>query len=385
MPCARLSLRPAVHRKEGSSDGGAAQQFAAAHDGVVQFIGGSAHLGDGGDDNQPVIDARRAVPGDRHCMDRPETVTGGHGGAVADPGVAEHFGAGALHVAQIIGVIDNAGVVGILVIDTHREVMAARRDAAFGGEIGGHQMVFKRHVGDREVAAGGGDCMASHAVLDRPVWSALRSGWASLALGDGPARRLDPAYGPFAAGDGTAAGAAALVELLPDAAESWLLEAEMPNVPAGVAYRIAGLVQMIAETPFAMPDAEGVRDLGEADAPAMRALAQLTAPGPFLAATHRFGGFIGVHDGGRLVAMAGTRMRMPGFVEISGVCTHPDARGRGHAARLSRIVAVRIQAGGSVPILHAYPDRPAAAIYAAMGFRVRRAMTLVVLAAQRPA
>ncbi|MBC7507083.1 MAG: GNAT family N-acetyltransferase [Sandarakinorhabdus sp.] len=216
-------------------------------------------------------------------------------------------------------------------------------------------------------------------LLDRPVWSALNTNWATLAQGDARAWRLDPDYGPFAATDGTAAGAEALWALLPADRDTWLVEPHIPPLPPGMAHREAVLVQMVATAPIEAPDAAGARQLVETDGAEMRALAVLTAPGPFLAKTHRIGDFIGVHDGGRLMAMAGTRMRMPGFAEVSGVCTHPDARGRGHAARLSRLVAARLQGQGLVPILHAYPGNSAVRMYAALGFGVRQELRLVVL------
>ncbi|MEI9963878.1 MAG: GNAT family N-acetyltransferase [Caulobacteraceae bacterium] len=105
----------------------------------------------------------------------------------------------------------------------------------------------------------------------------------------------------------------------------------------------------------------------------MLALATLTQPGPFFARTHQLGDFIGVKQEGRLVAMAGERMRPTGFTEVSGVCTHPDWRGRGYAAGLMRLVAARILARGETPFLHVYASNTGAiALYEALGFRLRR-------------
>lgn len=122
--------------------------------------------------------------------------------------------------------------------------------------------------------------------------------------------------------------------------------------------------------------------LAPADAPAMLALATLTEPGPFAARTHRLGGFVGIKVDGRLIAMAGERMKPPGFTEVSGVCTHPDHRGRGYAAALMRSVAVNILDRGEKPFLHVYPSNGGAiALYETLGFRLRRAMSMTILQA----
>jgi predicted GNAT family acetyltransferase len=140
-------------------------------------------------------------------------------------------------------------------------------------------------------------------------------------------------------------------------------------------------VQMVATRDLqGEADTTEVVPLGDADAPDMLALAQLTEPGPFLARTHTMGGFVGIRRGGRLLAMAGERLRPPGHVEISGVCTHPDARGQGLARRLSAVVAARIQAQGDQPFLHAWQSNTAAiALYESLGFRLRTGVQVAML------
>ena len=71
--------------------------------------------------------------------------------------------------------------------------------------------------------------------------------------------------------------------------------------------------------------------------------------------------------------MAGERLRVQGHTEVSGVCTHPDARGHGHAALLSGIVAGRILDSGEKPFLHAFAtNRTAIDLYSRLGFVVSR-------------
>ncbi|RJG55482.1 GNAT family N-acetyltransferase [Sphingobium terrigena] len=219
--------------------------------------------------------------------------------------------------------------------------------------------------------------------LDRPVWHTLRSGWAALAQGDSQAMRLDPAYGPFAATrDDGPDSLIALASLATDDSEMWLVGQDVAVAPPGMTIaRAATLAQMVATTVShaPAPPYEWIV-LGEADAEEMRALALLTRPGPFHPLTHRLGRFIGVRDHGQLVAMAGERMCLPGFTEVSGVCTHPDFRGRGLAAALMRIVMQAMLERGETPFLHAYAahDRTIA-LYETLGFAVRAELPMAVL------
>jgi predicted GNAT family acetyltransferase len=77
--------------------------------------------------------------------------------------------------------------------------------------------------------------------------------------------------------------------------------------------------------------------------------------------------------------MAGKRMHLPGFIEVSGVCTHPDARGRGYARQLMQIVMDEIDQAGCTPFLHAWADNPAVSLYQKLGFALTRKFHLAVL------
>jgi predicted GNAT family acetyltransferase len=218
--------------------------------------------------------------------------------------------------------------------------------------------------------------MSSIHPLDRTAWSALNGRHAGFALVRGGARRYHPAYGVFAAvADASDASLADLGALVAEHGDVALLQPDPPSGIPGVvvAAQDAG-VQMVAAalTEAPSPGFEMAK-LGEEDAAEMLALASLTAPGPFFAKTHRLGDFFGVRQNGRLVAMAGERMKPDGFTEVSGVCTHPDHRGRGYAEALMRRVARRILARGETPFLHAYASNSGAiALYERLGFRLRR-------------
>lgn len=219
--------------------------------------------------------------------------------------------------------------------------------------------------------------------LDRPVWSALTARQRAFAIGDELARRLDPAFGPFAAVDADAdAHLARLGSLVAEHGPAVLLQRGGIPVPPGTAVRFAGQgVQLVLDRLAAVPTTADLVPLGPADVAEMVALARLTEPGPFEARTPELGGFLGIRVGGRLVAMAGERMKPEGYSEVSGVCTHPDHRGRGYAAMLSAAVADRIAARGETPFLHAYvANRAAIELYERLGFVLRTPVEVLALA-----
>ncbi|MGH8291367.1 MAG: GNAT family N-acetyltransferase [Steroidobacteraceae bacterium] len=220
-------------------------------------------------------------------------------------------------------------------------------------------------------------------MLDRPVWASLSAQHLPLSMGGPLARRYAPDVNLFASAcDDTAAALAALTELVQPGERVYLLQVPDIIVPAGLmTIRAAKGVQMVATLRIktAMADDEVV-ELTDADAPEMLALAKLTEPGPFLPRTHTMGVFRGIRIDGRLAAMAGERFRFPGYTEVSGVCTHPDFRGRGLARRLSAAVAARIELRGERPFLHAWSsNRPAISLYQSLGFEIRAEVDVKVL------
>ncbi|GLK49414.1 acetyltransferase [Brevundimonas intermedia] len=226
--------------------------------------------------------------------------------------------------------------------------------------------------------------------LDRAVWNALTTRLSSFTTGDSDARavRIDPEVGVFvSAADASPESRARLTKLARlHSAASLLERADGPMVdvlPDGISVdRRIGLVQMISTVLIAAraPEIE-MEALTQADAPAMLELALLTRPGPFRSKTRELGPFVGIKQDGVLVAMAGRRLRVDGFTELSGVCTHPDHRGKGYAAALSRAVVGEIHASGEAAFLHAFADHDGTiAFYRSLGFEVRAPMVYTILA-----
>lgn len=218
--------------------------------------------------------------------------------------------------------------------------------------------------------------------LDRPVWASLTYA-PQLGEGDDFAKRYQRDINMFASTrDESVASLAALRDLVREGESVFLTQVPDICIPDGlIVVRAAQAVQMLVARPIEQhtTDCDHI-ELGDADAVEMLALAQLTEPGPFLARTHTMGRFVGVRIDGRLAAMAGERMRFPGFTEVSGVCTHPDFRGKGLAKRLSSVIASAIQQRGDQPFLHAWAsNRAAIALYESLGFEFRTTVQVAVL------
>jgi len=221
--------------------------------------------------------------------------------------------------------------------------------------------------------------------LDRPVWNALTTSQAHLAVASGAAVRIDPDYGPFAAArdDGEEALAALAATLRGPEDRIGVVERQAWPVSPGT--RILGggeLVQMVWDSPPpGEPDDSRIVRLTEGTAAQMAALAHATEPGPWGGKTHLYGDYYGIRIGPKLAAMAGERMRLPGRAELSGVSTWPEFRGRGLAAALVRRVVRGFLERGDTPFLHCYAANAGAiALYEKLGFRIRARLGFTILA-----
>jgi ribosomal protein S18 acetylase RimI-like enzyme len=221
--------------------------------------------------------------------------------------------------------------------------------------------------------------MSSHP-LDQPAFAALTSRHQHLAETAGGALRYQPDIIPFAVPDAGDTGA--LARLVKPGETTVILQAERIETPNGFSEVLRDrVVQLVAEgPPPPLPDDPRVIRLSADDAPEMLDLAMATKPGPFTLRALDLGAFWGVRQNGRLVAMAGVRMSMPGFTEVSGVCAAPEARGQGMARLLSLKVMRLIAEAGDVPFLHAWTTNAAAiGLYQSIGFTHRAELHVAML------
>jgi ribosomal protein S18 acetylase RimI-like enzyme len=219
--------------------------------------------------------------------------------------------------------------------------------------------------------------------LDNAVWTALTTKQGQLALSSALARRFPPEMtllGALAAN--TAMAFDSLAQLIQRDAVT-LYFTSPPQIPTGwEIVRAVELHQMVQESEAPPPSAEGeatpeVIELTPADVPEMSVVYAATRPGRTLCPRiQKLGQFLGIREqgkeDGRLVAMGGLRLHIPGYREITTVATLPGHEGRGYATAIVRALIDRIRARAERPFLTVRTDNPRAVeIYRRLGFKER--------------
>lgn len=211
------------------------------------------------------------------------------------------------------------------------------------------------------------------------MWSALSSCQTAWAVGGTVAKRYPAQVAPFVAvpvaGIEASSALAELVEvgeilylcdIAPVLSADWQLE------------ECAPVWQMIFESQNSpAPLTTPLVTLSAADLPAMLALTALVFPEFFRAGSPQLGAYLGIYQAGVLAAMAGERMKMPGYCEISAVCTHPAFLGRGYAGSLIGQLNNAILGRNEIPFLHVGSQNARAiSLYERLGFVTRRPLPL---------
>jgi ribosomal protein S18 acetylase RimI-like enzyme len=220
--------------------------------------------------------------------------------------------------------------------------------------------------------------------LDAVIWNALTGRQRGLAVGDERVLRFAADVAPFGAlADTSAASFEALRTLIAQHGSVALVTASELAVPSGFSVsRRTTLSQMVWRGQHEQEAAAPIEyvELERSDVPDMLALTAATQPGPFGPRTIELGRYLGVRKDGKLAAMAGERLKIDGYTEISAVCVNPEFRGQGLAGSLMKQLIAATHARGETPFLHVFTtNHTAVALYRRLGFEQRHEMHLTVL------
>ena len=248
-------------------------------------------------------------------------------------------------------------------------------------------------------------------VLDNPVWHALVGPQRAFGRATDLAARFDEdvaRFGALANGPdsdtawqdlGQLLGPKGTVELMGDLSDpppGWTVIDRLEGVQmvgdgvetvhagadARPGPRVPPATRAVSASLLADTLASTLVPLRTANVPEMLALVKAAQPGPFERRTVELGSYLGVRIEGHLVAMAGERIRPPGYAEISAVATHPDYRRLGLARQVVRGVADNIIRRGDTPCLHVLARNTGAIhLYESLGFTIRRRLTFLCLEA----
>jgi predicted GNAT family acetyltransferase len=212
-----------------------------------------------------------------------------------------------------------------------------------------------------------------------PVWSALQTKHRHFALTAGDACRYPADVAPFAAVASPNTHALFQLHSLLTPGESvWIVGESYPQPPELVFEQTLSCLQMVLPTEIAPPaPAIEILPLSNDHAPEMVALTDLAFPGFFRSRTCEMGSYFGIRSKGQLIAMGGERLTLDGYPEISGICTHPDHRGKGYAEGLIWHLVRTHRREGLVSWLHvSATNQRAIDLYRRMGFTEARKVTL---------
>lgn len=222
--------------------------------------------------------------------------------------------------------------------------------------------------------------------LDNVIWRALTTRQAHFAECFDQARRFVREVTSLCAFEETSAQGFADLGKLAGVGGTAAVFLDNPYEPRPGWEHIAGapLLEMVCEN----GDGHKVQSdstpefvrLGARDAAEMVQLATLTKPGPFGMRTYELGAYVGIRSQGKLVAMAGERLKVPGYTEVSAVCSHPEHTGKGYAGMLMEEIMRGIRERGEIPFLHVREDNMrAVALYERLGFKTRTKLHFAVL------
>ncbi len=174
-------------------------------------------------------------------------------------------------------------------------------------------------------------------VLDNVIWQALTTRDAQFAESHEEARRFIPEVGPLGAfREEGPRGYESLIGLVATSDTVGVFLDESYQSRPGWEFVVgAPLLQMVADngssshglTTMSEHGIPELVELATQDSPEMIELTTLTKPGPFGTRTHELGTYLGIRREGKLVAMAGERLKVPGHTEVSAVCTGLHASG----------------------------------------------------------
>ncbi|WP_316633009.1 GNAT family N-acetyltransferase [uncultured Flavobacterium sp.] len=209
--------------------------------------------------------------------------------------------------------------------------------------------------------------------LDNPIWNSLSESHEKFAIDYNGTKFYNPDYCPFG-------GFLELESTLESAKKyaslcvNFFIVGKKPIIADSleIVKKLVCLQMIIHEKIQITFDNEIIK-LTEEHSEELFDLVNLVQPGYFKTKTPLLGSYYGIFNDRKLVSIAGERMKMNTFTEVSAIITHPDHTGKGYAKQLTSHVVNTIFNEGKIPFLHVVESNLGAIkLYEKLGFVMRR-------------
>ncbi len=212
--------------------------------------------------------------------------------------------------------------------------------------------------------------------LNNPVWHSLNEVHKKFCVGNDNVKFYRPKYSPF--GSFTNYNTIDIyIDKYADLTPIFFVVGEKPMISDNI-HLIKQMIceQMILDKEVTIDIEENIVELNtEKHKLDLYNLVNLVQPGYFMKNTIAMGSYFGIYKNNQLVAVAGERLKMNEFTEISAVVTHPNHTGKGFAKQLIAYTINHIVNGCKTPYLHVLETNfKAINLYQKLGFTIQRKM-----------
>ncbi|MFW0717480.1 GNAT family N-acetyltransferase [Pedobacter sp. N23S346] len=210
--------------------------------------------------------------------------------------------------------------------------------------------------------------------LDNPTWHSLNETHKNFAVDYEDVKFYHPDYCPFG-GFINSEGTETAINLYASLTSNFFIVGNQPNISETVRLNNELVCnQMVLDKRIEIKIDEQITELHTENHKAdLFTLVNLVQPGYFKHKTPDLGSYYGIYKDNKLVAVAGERMKMNEYTELSAIVTHPEHTGKGYAKQLITYASNKTFNEHKIPYLHvADTNIGAVSLYAKLGFKTRR-------------
>jgi predicted GNAT family acetyltransferase len=209
--------------------------------------------------------------------------------------------------------------------------------------------------------------------LDNPVWFSLSETHQNFAVNYNHLKFYQPDYCPFG-GFTTTQDLSKQVEDYASLVDNFFVVGNRPNLTnQALLKKELVCLQMIIKNRIEVERIENITTLTHEHSSTLFELVNAVQPGYFKNKTALLGNYYGIFKNGELIAVAGERMKMFDFIEVSAIVTHPQHTGKGYAKQLIAHTVNNIFIKNKTPYLHVLENNfTAIKLYEKLGFITRR-------------